>query len=76
MGVVFTDHVADHAGRLLVGLVPVVVELVHGEQHAPVHRLQAVAHVRQRPPHDDAHGVVEVGLLQLVLDIDGKDFFG
>ena len=76
VGVVLTDHVAHHPGGFLVTLVPVVAELVHGVQHPPVHRLESVAHVRQRPPHDHTHGVIEVRLLQLVLDIDGKNFFG
>ena len=31
MGMVLTDHITHYAGRLFVGLVPVVVELVHGE---------------------------------------------
>ena len=74
--VVFTDHVSHHTGGLFIRLVPVVVELVHGEQHPPVYRFQAIAHVRQGAAHDHAHGVIKVGLLQLVLDIDGKDFFG
>ena len=76
MRVVLTDDVTDDAGGLLVGLVPVVAELVHGEQHAAVHRLEAIAHVRQGPANDHAHGVVEVGLLQLVFNIDRGDFFG
>jgi hypothetical protein len=74
--VVLTDHVTDDAGGLLVRLVPVVVQLVHGEQHAPVHGLEAVAHVGQGPPDDHAHGVVEIGLLQLVLDGDGGNLSG
>ena len=74
--VVFTDHVADHTGRLQVGLVPVVAQLAHGEQHPAVHRLEAVACVRQRSADDDAHGVIEVGLFQLVFDVDREDFFG
>ena len=60
--VVLADDVADHARRLLVGAVIVVAELAHRVQHAPMHRLQAVAHVRQRAPDDDAHRVVEIGL--------------
>ena len=40
-----------------------------------MHRLEAVAHVRQRPSHDHAHGVTEVRLAHLVLEIDGQDFF-
>jgi hypothetical protein len=74
--VVLTDDVADDAGRLLVGLVPVVAQLVHREQHAAVHRLQTVAHVGQRAADDDAHGVVEIRLFQLILDVDGENFSG
>ena len=60
VGVVFTNHVTDHTGRFLVGLVPVVAQLVHGKQHTAVHRLEAIAHVGQRPPDDYAHGVIQV----------------
>ena len=45
--VVFTHDVADDAGGFAVGLVRGVAGLVHAEQDAPVHRLQAVAGVRQ-----------------------------
>jgi hypothetical protein len=48
--VVLTDHVTDDTGALLVSLVPVVAQLVHREQHAAMDRLEAVAHIRQRPP--------------------------
>ena len=41
--VVFTDDVTDDTGRLLVRPVPVVVELVHREQDAAVHRLETIA---------------------------------
>ena len=76
MGVILTDDVADHARRLLVGLVPVVAQFVHGEQDPAMDRLEAVAHVRQRPAHDHAHGVIQVGLTHLVFQVDGDDFFG
>ena len=71
---VLTDDVADDACRLLVGPVPLVAELAHGMEHAPVHRLQAVANVRQRSAHDHAHGVIEVRLAHLVFEIDRDDF--
>src|SRR5690606_34905560 len=74
--VVFTDHVPDHTGGFLVRLVPVVAQLAHGEQYATVHWFQAIARIRQRPTDDYAHCVVEVGLFQLVFDIDREDFFG
>jgi len=38
--VVLADHVADDARALLVRAVPVVVQLVHREQHPPVHGLR------------------------------------
>ena len=72
--VVFTDDVADDARRLLVGPVPVVAELAHGVQHAPMHGLQTIAHVGQRAPDDDAHRVVEIRLAHLVFEIDRDDF--
>ena len=76
VGVVLADHVADDAGGLLVGLVPVVGQLVHGEENPPVHGLQAVPDVRKRPPHDHAHGVIEVGAAHLLLKADRVGFFG
>ena len=57
---VFADHVADDAGRLAVRLVPLVAVLVHRVEDAPMHRLEPVARIRQRPRHDHAHGVIEV----------------
>src|SRR5690606_6195866 len=69
-----TDDVADYASRLLVRLVVVVAELAHRVQHAAVHRLQPVPHVRQRAAHDHAHRVIEVGLPHLVLEIDRQYF--
>src|SRR5262249_5130065 len=40
----------------------------HGVEHSAMHGLEAVADVRQRPPHDDGHGVVQVGLPHLLFD--------
>jgi len=74
--VVFTDHVADDTGRFLVGLVPVVAELVHGEQHPPMHGLEAVPCVGQGPAHDHAHRVIEVGMPHLLFQTDRQGFFG
>ncbi len=52
--------VADDLRRLHVLLVPVYAEPLHGVEDAPVHWLQAVAHVGQRARDDDAHRVLEV----------------
>ncbi len=72
--VVLADDVADDACRLLVGLVPVVAELAHREQHAPVHGLQPVTDIGQRAAHDHAHRVIEIGLAHLVFEVDVQDF--
>ena len=74
--VILTHHVAHHAGRLEVGSVPDVVQLVHGVEHPAVHRLEAVAHIGQRAPHDHAHGVIEEGTLHFLLETDRYRFFG
>ncbi len=44
------------------------VQVVHRDQNAPLRGLQPVAHVGQRPADDDAHGVRQVAVLQLLLD--------
>jgi hypothetical protein len=74
--VVFTDDIADDARRLLVGPVPVVGKLVHGEKHAAMHRFQAIPNVRQRPPDDHAHGVIEIGVAHLLFEAYRQGFFG
>ena len=67
--VIFTDDVADRARGLHVCLVPASYPvLVHRVEDAPVHRLEAVARIRQRTRHDHAHGVIEVAALHLVED--------
>ena len=73
---VLTDDVADHAGRLAIGLVPVVAVLVHREENAPVDGLEAVARVGKGTADDHAHGVIEVAALHLVGDRDRLDVGG
>ncbi len=41
-----------------------------------MHRLQPVADIGQRPRHDHAHRVIEVGALHLLLDGDRGDVEG
>jgi hypothetical protein len=47
--------------------------LVHRPQDPAVDRLQAVSDLRQRAPDDDRHRVVEVGALDLLLELHGLD---
>jgi hypothetical protein len=69
--VVLAENIPHDAPGLLVGPIVAHAHLVHGVEDAPVHRLQPVAHVRQRPADDDRHGVVEIRLPDFVLDGDG-----
>ena len=75
VGMVLTDDIPDDPRRFLVGLVPAVPHLAHGEEDPAVDRLQAVPDVGDRPADDDAHRVVHVGLLHLVFDVDRDILF-
>ncbi len=72
--VIFADDVADHTGRLLVRLVPVIAQFAHGVEHAPMHGFQAVADIGQCPADDDAHCVIQIGFAHLVFEIYGQYF--
>ena len=74
--VVFPHHVADDARAFDVRAVEDDVGFVHGEQHAPVHRLQSIAGVRQRPSDDDAHRIVEIRMPHLGFQAYRYGFFG
>lgn len=67
--VVLTDNFADRPGRLLVWAVGVDAALVHRVQDAAVHRLQAVAHVRQGARRDDRHRILDKRLLHLATEL-------
>jgi hypothetical protein len=71
---VFAHHVADHARALHVRARRDVVALLHAEQDPAVDRFQAVAHVGQGAPDDDAHRIVEIRLAHLVFEVDVQDF--
>ena len=68
--VVLAHHVADDQRRLAVRPAEIVAGVAHGVEDAPLHRLEAVAHVGQRAADDHAHGVIEVAALHLLLDRD------
>jgi hypothetical protein len=57
---VFTHHLADDPGTLHIRPVPDGVGFVHCIEDAPVHGLEAIAHVGQRPADDHAHRIIEV----------------
>ena len=77
MGMVFTQHVTDTGSRFFEGLVGGQAAFVHGVQDAAVNGLQAVPDIRQCPPHNDGHGVFNVGFLHFVHQIAvGDDLVG
>src|SRR5690606_31987301 len=47
----------------------------HGVHDAAMHRLQAVAHIRQRTMHDRRERISEVTFLESRLEIDPLDVF-
>ena len=71
--VVVTHHLTDDAGALDVAAVGAEALVVHREQHAAVHRLEAVADLGQGAADDDRHRVVDVAALHLLLEVDRLD---
>ena len=72
----FADDVADDACALLEGCAGIEAQLPHGKQHPAVHRLEAVARVRQRAVHDGGQRVSEIALLQRLAQCDFLDVRG
>jgi hypothetical protein len=62
--VIFTQHVADGAGGLFEFRAGVQPQLGHRIDDATLDRFQAIANKRQRPVHDDVHGVVQVSIFR------------
>ena len=69
---VFAQHIADDVGAFPGGAIGVQPHRIHAVKDAPVHGLQAVAHVGQGAADDHAHGVIEIRPPHLVFDIDGN----
>ena len=69
VGMIAAQHVADGGGRLAIGLVGGQIVLVHGVEDAPVDRLEAVPHIGQGAGDDDAHGIVDEGILHLLVQV-------
>ncbi len=65
--------VTDDAGALGERAVRAVSAVEHRIEHAPVHGLEAVAHVGEGTRHDDAHRVVEERPLHLLVEVDLVD---
>jgi len=70
MRMVFTDDITHNACRLLVRLVEVIAQFMHGKEDAAMNRFQAIAHIGNGATDDNAHRIVEIRKLDLVFDID------
>ena len=76
MWVVLTHDLTDDARALVVPAVGTVTPVIHRVDNTTVHRLHAVAYVRQCPADDDRHCVVDVATLHLEVDVDRLDAVG
>ena len=71
MGMILADNLAHRPGTLFVRLGGKHAGVQHGVEDTAVHRLQAVAHIRQGAGHDDRHGILDEACLHLTGKIDG-----
>jgi hypothetical protein len=71
--VVLLHDVTDGGGALPERTVGAKARLEHRPQDPPVDGLEPVANVGQRAADDDRHRVVEVGALELLLELDRLD---
>ena len=76
MWVEVAQNVAHHAHTLGIPAVRAVSTVIHGVDDAAVYRFQPIAHIGQGAAHDDAHGVVHVGLFHLFFQIHLHDAGG
>ena len=75
MGMVLTQHLADHGGRFTISGVIEHTHVVHGKKYSALHRLEAISDIGQRARHDDRHGIVDIGGLHGSFDVYARDFF-
>ena len=70
VGVVVTASVAADLGALDLLATRTQIQVMHRHQNAPLRGLEAVTNIGQGPVHDGAHGVREVTVMQLALDLN------
>ena len=70
MRMIFTKHLAHDTGGFFIGRIGADAHIVHGKQDAAVDGFQAVAGVGQGAGHNYAHGVIEIGVAHLGVDVN------
>ena len=73
VGVIFAQHLAHHTGAFAVRPLCSEAQLIHRIKDAAMHGLEAIASIRQRPAHDHAHRVLQVGARHLVAQVGLDD---
>ena len=73
VGMEVAHSVADDLGAFAELALRLEAKLAHGIEQTPVHRLQPIAHIGQRPVHDGGECVSEVALFQGLAQIHGLD---
>ena len=68
-----THDISDHPGALDVASIGAQTHLVHLEEDAALHGLEAIASIGERTGVDDGVGVLEEGRPHLAVDIDVDD---
>ena len=76
MRVIFTQHITHYARAFHIRTIPRGIRFVHRKKNAPMHRFQAIAHIRQRTSDDHAHGVFEVRTAHFIFEAYRDSFFG
>ena len=70
VGVVVTAGVAADLGTLDLLATRAQIQVMHRHQNATLRGLETVTDIGQGPVHDGAHGVCEVTVMQLALDLN------
>ena len=76
MGMIFADHVADDAGAFLETRRGIETQQPHGVHQAAMHRLEAVAHIRQGALGDGGERIGQIALGQRLGQRFGTDIVG
>jgi hypothetical protein len=68
MRMIFADDIAHHPRAFLVGAGRIKLEQPHRPQQPPMHRLQPIAHIGQRPSGDRREGINQIPLGQSAIE--------
>src|SRR6516165_3587014 len=70
MRMITFQNLSDRACALTKGFGGLQTHLVHGVEHAAMHRLETIAHVRERAAHNNAHRIVKIRTCHFIYNTD------